>query len=57
MIGIGVDLIEVDRMRTVLARTPTMAEKLFTPGERAYAEAANDPTERYAAASPPRRRS
>jgi len=49
VIGIGVDLIEVDRMRTVLARTPTMAEKLFTPGERAYAEAANDPTERYAA--------
>lgn len=49
MIGIGVDLVEVDRMRTVLARTPTMVEKLFTAGERAYAEAANDPTERYAA--------
>ncbi|MCU1369728.1 MAG: Holo-[acyl-carrier protein] synthase [Ilumatobacteraceae bacterium] len=49
MIGIGVDLVEVDRMRTVLARTPTMVEKLFTPGERAYAEAAHDPTERYAA--------
>lgn len=49
MIGIGVDLVEVDRMRTVLARTPTMVEKLFTPGERAYAEAANDPSERYAA--------
>ena len=49
MIGIGVDLVEVDRMRTVLARTPTMVDKLFTPGERAYADAANDPTERYAA--------
>jgi len=49
VIGIGVDLVEVDRMRTVLARTPTMVEKLFTAGERAYAEAANDPTERYAA--------
>lgn len=49
MIGIGVDLVEVERMRTVLARTPTMVERLFTPGERAYAEAANDPTERYAA--------
>lgn len=49
MIGIGVDLVEVDRMRTVLARTPTMAERLFTPGERAYAEAANDSSERYAA--------
>jgi holo-[acyl-carrier protein] synthase len=49
VIGIGVDLVEVDRMRTVLARTPAMVERLFTPGERAYAEAAKDPTERYAA--------
>jgi len=49
VIGIGVDLVEVDRLRTVLERTPTMVEKLFTPGEQAYAQAANDPTERYAA--------
>jgi holo-[acyl-carrier protein] synthase len=49
VIGIGVDLVEVDRMRTVLARTPTMAEKLFTEGERAYATTANDPAERFAA--------
>ena len=49
MIGIGVDLVEVDRMRSVLARTPTMIDKLFTPGERAYAQAANDPSERFAA--------
>ena len=48
MIGIGVDLVEVDRMRTSLARTPTLAERIFTPGERAYAEAARDPAERYA---------
>jgi holo-[acyl-carrier protein] synthase len=49
MIGIGVDLVEVGRMRHVLARTPTMVERLFTEGERAYAETAKDPTERYAA--------
>ena len=49
MIGIGVDLVEVDRMRTVLARTPTMAEKLFTPDERAYATSAKDPSQRFAA--------
>ena len=48
MIGIGVDLVEVDRMRTVLARTPALAERLFTPGERAYAGQATDPSERYA---------
>lgn len=49
MIGIGVDLVEVDRLRTVLARTPTMVAKLFTDGEQAYAHTANDPTERFAA--------
>lgn len=48
MIGIGVDLVEVDRMRDALARTPTLADRLFTPGERAYATAAKDPAERYA---------
>lgn len=48
MIGIGVDLVEVDRMRQVLARTPTMVDRLFTAGERAYAEAARDPAERFA---------
>lgn len=48
MIGIGVDLVEVDRMRTSLARTPTLAGRLFTPAERAYAEAARDTAERYA---------
>ena len=36
-------------MRTVLARTPSMAAKLFTDGERAYATSANDPSERFAA--------
>lgn len=48
MIGIGVDLVEVDRMRQVLARTPTMAARLFTAAERAYAESAADPAERFA---------
>ncbi len=48
MIGIGVDLVEVDRVRAALARTPTLADRLFTPSERAYAAAAADPTERYA---------
>lgn len=48
MIGIGVDLVEVDRMRTVLERTPTLAVRLFTEAERAYADAASDPAPRYA---------
>ena len=48
MIGIGVDLVEVGRVRAALARTPTLAGRLFTPAERAYAEAAKDPAERFA---------
>jgi holo-[acyl-carrier protein] synthase len=49
VIGLGVDLVEVDRMRTALARTPTLEARLFTDGERAYATSANDPSERFAA--------
>ncbi|CAN5221539.1 holo-ACP synthase [soil metagenome] len=48
MIGIGVDLVDIDRMRLALVRTPRLTERLFTPGERAYAEATRDPAERYA---------
>ncbi len=49
MIGIGVDLCEVDRMRTVLERTPRLRTRLFTDEERAYCDRRADPTERYAA--------
>ena len=48
MIGIGVDLVDVERLRTVLARTPSLVDRLFTAGEQAYAQAAKDPTERFA---------
>jgi holo-[acyl-carrier protein] synthase len=48
VIGIGVDLVEVDRMRTVLTRTPTLVDRLFTPGERSYAEQTRDPAARFA---------
>lgn len=48
MIGIGVDLVDVDRMRRALERTPGLAARLFTEGERAYADAAKDPAARYA---------
>jgi holo-[acyl-carrier protein] synthase len=48
IIGIGVDVVDVARMRQVLERTPTFRER-FTDGERADAEQRNDPSERYAA--------
>jgi holo-[acyl-carrier protein] synthase len=49
VIGVGIDLVDVERFRTSLARTPSMRQLMFTEGERAYAETAVDPTERYAA--------
>lgn len=48
VIGVGIDLVEVERFRAVLARTPSTRERMFTEAERTYAEQANDPTERYA---------
>jgi holo-[acyl-carrier protein] synthase len=49
VIGIGVDLCEVDRMRAALARTPTLRDRLFTAAEQAYCDRRRDPSERYAA--------
>lgn len=46
---IGVDVVEVPRFRALLARRPRVAERVFTPAERAYAEARTDPAERLAA--------
>lgn len=48
LVGIGVDLVEIDRFRTALARTPGLKDRLFRPDERAYADAKRDPVERYA---------
>ena len=49
MIGIGTDLVELDRFRASIERTPSLVGRLFTADERHYAESATDPTERYAA--------
>lgn len=49
MIGIGIDAVEIDRFRTVLARTPGVAERLFTADELAYAAGFRDPAPRLAA--------
>jgi holo-[acyl-carrier protein] synthase len=49
VLGIGVDLCEVERMRVALARTPSLRARLFTSAEQDYCDRRNDPTERYAA--------
>ncbi|HEV8299062.1 MAG TPA: holo-ACP synthase [Acidimicrobiales bacterium] len=48
MIGIGLDVVELERFRRALNRTPRLRERLFRPDERAYAEQRHDPVERYA---------
>jgi holo-[acyl-carrier protein] synthase len=42
VIGIGIDLVEVDRFRRMLARRPGMAGRLFTAAERAPLERRRD---------------
>lgn len=49
MIGIGVDVVEIERFRTSLQRTPTMRERLFTPSELAYVAPKADPVPSLAA--------
>ena len=46
---VGTDVVDLDRFRLALKRTPGMVERVFTEGERAYALRKNDPTERLAA--------
>ena len=47
--GIGVDAVDVERFRRVLRRRPTLASRLFTEAELAYAGASRDPGPRLAA--------
>ena len=43
MIGIGVDVVEIERFRRSLERTPSMRERLFTDTELAYVAPQSDP--------------
>ena len=49
VVGVGVDLCEVDRMRRTLERTPGFAARVFTQAEQDYCRRARDPAERFAA--------
>ncbi len=46
--GIGVDIIEIDRMTGALGREPRLKERLFTPAERDYCESKARPNVHYA---------
>lgn len=49
MIGIGVDVVEIERFRRSLERTPSMRERLFTSVELAYVAPQSDPVPSLAA--------
>ena len=49
MSGIGVDLLEIDRLERALERRPRLAQRLFSEDELAYAAARARPAQHLAA--------
>ena len=49
IIGIGIDLVDIERFRTSLERTPSMRTRLFTEVELAYVAPKSDPVPSLAA--------
>ncbi|MET0663238.1 MAG: holo-ACP synthase [Ilumatobacteraceae bacterium] len=49
VIGIGIDLVDIERFRRSLERTPSMKQRLFTPTELAYVAPKVDPVPSLAA--------
>ena len=48
-VGLGVDIVEIGRMRDILERTPSFARKVFTQAEQDYCNAKANPATHYAA--------
>src|SRR5438034_5392163 len=46
---VGVDLIEIERVRRALERYPRFRERCFTAAERSYCESRPNPAQHYAA--------
>ncbi|MDG1264796.1 MAG: holo-ACP synthase [Ilumatobacter sp.] len=49
IVGIGIDLVDIERFRTSLERTPSMRTRLFTEVELAYVAPKTDPVPSLAA--------
>lgn len=49
VIGIGIDVVDIERFRTSLERTPSMRTRLFTDSELAYVAPQSDPVPSLAA--------
>ncbi len=49
IVGVGVDVMEIDRFAASLARQPRLAERCFTPDEIAYCAGKPFPPQHFAA--------
>ena len=49
VLGVGIDLLEIERLERALERTPRLVERLFTEAERAYAASRGRPGQHLAA--------
>ena len=47
--GVGIDLLEIDRLRVALERRPNLGERLFTDAEREYSAGKANPAQHLAA--------
>ena len=47
-VGLGVDIVEIERMQRILERTKSFAEKTFSEAERAYCDKKSNPAAHYA---------
>ncbi|WP_165054396.1 MULTISPECIES: holo-ACP synthase [unclassified Adlercreutzia] len=47
-VGLGVDIVEIERVRRILARTPSFARRVFSETEQAYCDGKADPAVHYA---------
>jgi holo-[acyl-carrier protein] synthase len=49
VVGVGTDLVEVERFRKAITRTASLADRLFSEDERSYARDQQDPAKSLAA--------
>lgn len=47
-VGLGVDIVEIERMRRILKRSPAFRQRMYSEGERAYCDAKAAPEVHYA---------
>ncbi len=47
-VGLGVDIVEIERMARILKRTPSFARRVFSEQEQAYCDSTANPAAHYA---------